>query len=61
MSSMFVNVAPKEFCINQTLNSLRFALKGNKCHLDTAVENYLWVPYMVLTLMYWIQLAIDKT
>ncbi|XP_032789035.2 carboxy-terminal kinesin 2 [Daphnia magna] len=36
---MFVNVSPRENCINETVNSLRFAAKVNSCHIGTAVKN----------------------
>ncbi len=36
---MFVNVSPKESCVNETINSLRFAAKVNQCHIGTAVKN----------------------
>ncbi|XP_047735468.1 carboxy-terminal kinesin 2 [Hyalella azteca] len=33
---MLVNVSPLDACINETLNSLRFAAKVNACHIGTA-------------------------
>jgi len=36
---MFVNVSPKETCLSETVNSLRFAAKVNQTHIGTAVKN----------------------
>ncbi|KAF2346534.1 Kinesin motor domain, partial [Trinorchestia longiramus] len=33
---MLVNVSPLDACINETVNSLRFASKVNACHVGTA-------------------------
>ncbi len=32
---MFVNVSPKETCLSETVNSLRFAAKVNQTHIGT--------------------------
>ncbi|CAL4109728.1 unnamed protein product, partial [Meganyctiphanes norvegica] len=35
---MFVNLSPLDACLNETLNSLRFATKVNQCHIGTATK-----------------------
>ncbi|CAL4109466.1 unnamed protein product, partial [Meganyctiphanes norvegica] len=35
---MFVNLSPLDACLNETLNSLRFATKVNQCHIGKATK-----------------------